>query len=296
MEDSDFSVETTIQNNGDFELENAVLIIGNAAVSIGDIPPGANETSMHPITSGQISAVTGSVGSPLVMVAGPGNSPISRNFETLLGTSNYFDDPEVFPRWQLLQAISPEYGVGPYYVPKATATLVGWSKESQVSAKIENQDVASQSTTLYFLELPLSNTTVSGQGVTVPKPLLEWQVLAQSGVYNPTINDLYLTTGWVEFEYEPWPELQNLAVADLEISMEKGGMIGGQPAPFVQLWDWRDESWVTIRDIQWGLTPIEQAAYFIGPQNAVRIRVQNNTNDVIEISEIYPLITGDVKQ
>ncbi|MCB9006261.1 MAG: hypothetical protein H6656_02560 [Ardenticatenaceae bacterium] len=39
----------------------------------------------------------------------------------------------------------------------------------------------------------------------MPVSLLNWESLGNNNVYNPTIQDLYLNGGWVEFSYTPGP-------------------------------------------------------------------------------------------
>jgi hypothetical protein len=82
-------------------------------------------------------------------------------------------------------------------------------------------------------------------------------------------------------------------VTDLAVSLL--GPVGGieQPLPLVQLWDWREEAWISVIDIEWGKTDVEEGARYLGLNNNVRIRLQYNGPTGIEIKKIYPVITGD---
>jgi len=147
-------------------------------------------------------------------------------------------------------------------------------------------------TTLYFLELPLSQTLAEGQRVTLAKALLTWRVLADSGVYNPSAENLYLPQGWVELEYEPWPEFQEMSVTELAIMLQQPAGLG-QPAPRLQLWDWQEEAWVTVKDADWGSNPIDELGRYVDRANTVRLRLQNDGPEGVEILDVHPSLTGN---
>ena len=94
-----------------------------------------------------------------------------------------------------------------------TVTLIAWSDQPQLEISLGEEPFNSYATTLYFLELPLTQNLVSsGSAVTIPVSFLNWEVIDPSGVYNATIYDLYLSGAWVAFEFKPWPEFQTMAV------------------------------------------------------------------------------------
>jgi hypothetical protein len=225
---------------------------------------------------------------------GPGSSPLTRNYEVILGTSDFYNNREVFPRWQLLQAIDPEYyGSAPGWFPSGVATLIAWAETPQIEVNVEGTDVVRSSTTLYFLELPFTQTVASGENVDVPKFLLNWQVLGESGVYNPSISELTLPPGWIEFEYQPWPEFQAMTVEGMEVVLVHQNSSTTRNTPKIQLWDWSETVWVTLEDGDWGRTAVADPLNYIGPGNSVRIRLQNDSSAALDIQDIYPLITGD---
>ncbi len=291
-------IESTIQNNSDFTFENAALLIGRTFMPLGDLQPGAIRNLSESIQNGQLPAVAGSpsgfTAGP-AFVTGPGSpgSLLAAHYSDLLGTADYYNDPEVFARWQLLQAIVPEYGATSTYIPQGTATLIGWTSEQQLETSIEGQDIRNEATSLYFIEMPISQAQTSGRNITIPEPLIEWQVLGQSGIHDPQATGFYMPNGWVEFEYQPWPQFHDFSATNLAVSLERP--IGGieQPLPLIQLWDWREEAWISVIDIEWGKTNIEEGDRYLGLDNNVRIRLQYDGPTGIGIDKIYPLITGD---
>jgi hypothetical protein len=208
LDGTQFRLEVTVQNNSDIRFENVVLLLGSSTIRLGDLDPGESDNHTQTLSTSEATAAAGtSAGlSSGFYPTGPGSSPLTRNYEVILGTSDFYNnrDREVFPRWQLLQAIDPEfYGSAPGWFPSGVATLIAWAETPQIEVDVEGTDVVRSSTTLYFLELPFTQTVASGENVDVPKFLLNWQVLGESGVYNPSISELTLPPGWIEFEYQP---------------------------------------------------------------------------------------------
>lgn len=293
-----FRLEVNVQNNSDIHFENVVLLLGSTTFRLGDLGPGESDSHSQSLSTTEASAAAGtSAGfSSGFTPSGPGSSPLAQNYEVILGTSNYYDDREVFPRWQLLQAISPDfYSSTPGWVPSGVATIIAWAETSQLDITVEETETERSSTTLYFLELPFTQTVAGGEDVEVPKYLLDWQVLGESGIYAPAINDLMLPPGWIEFEYQPWPEFQAMVVDGLEIvvSRRSGSQSTTTSVPKIQVWDWSETLWVTLEGGDWGHTAVADPLNYIGPGNAVRIRLQNDNAETLDIREVYPLISGD---
>lgn len=279
-------------NNSDVTLEMASALLGNTAVAIGDIAP--NERTA---VSQSIGSSSGS-SSPAFGGSGYG-APLSANADIILGSSNYYNDRELFPRWQLLQSLeSNNFGGGNNFtLPKETVILVAWSNEPQITPSLENDAFDSQSTTLYLIEIPLQQNFVSGRNVAIPLSLLNWEPLANSNVYNPTIQDLYLNGGWVEFSYTPWPEFQNMDITKLGFSLTQQYEDPAQLVPEVRIWDFEQEIWQPIGSPVWGKNDLSDFAPYIGPNNEVRLRLQDNNSQYGSgIGEIYPILTGNLNE
>jgi hypothetical protein len=297
LDGAKFELEVQVQNNSSIHFENVVLLVGSSIISFGDLAPGASDSNIQTLSTTEATAAAGAssgFGSGFSPI-GPGSSPLARNFEIILGTSDFFNDREAFPRWQLLQSITPDfYGSAPGWYPSGVATLIAWSDEPQSDITVEDTDIERSATTLYFLELPFSQTVASGQNLEVPKFLLNWLVLGESGIYAPSISDLTLPTGWIEFEYQPWPEFQAMTVEGLEVVLVHQNSSTTRNTPKIQVWDWSEAVWITLEDGQWGRTVVEEPLNYVGPGNAVRIRLQNDGSAALDIQDIYPLSSGDL--
>ncbi|HSM58451.1 MAG TPA: hypothetical protein VK879_20015 [Candidatus Sulfomarinibacteraceae bacterium] len=296
LERSDARLEVTIQNNSEVTLENAGIFYGSSFEPLGDLNAGASASVDWRLTSNQAAATAGAttgVAAPTYINAPPFNA----HYEQLLGTSRYYEDPEVRPRLQLLESMQA-YGPGPAsqaVVPRGAVTLVGWAEEPLFDVALLDNDAPVQqtATTLYFLELPVENIVARGEDITVPQALMSPMIVGDSGVYVPANNNFHLPPGWIEIEYEPWPAFQDMTVTSLEISLRGSGGSSAR-TPEVRLWNWDEETWSAIPQAVWGRMGIGDFQPFIGEQNRIRMRLENNGTDGISIREAWPVLTGDL--
>ncbi len=290
---SDLLLTAIIQNNSDQLLETASLLLGDTAVPVGDIPPGniVNVSEIVGSFSGKSTFAPGA-GVPVFATSG---YVLSANAETLLGSSTYYDDAKLFTRFQLLQALEGNYGPSGMIgsLPAAAVTLVGWRDGGQVKAGLAGDAFETTGSTLYFIEMPLTQNLVAGGKVTLPVSLMNWDVLGQNNVYSTGIQELSLNGGWIEFAYTPWSDFQRMDVTDLAVVLEAD--YTGESAPEVRLWHWQNAIWDTIDDVGWGETAVTDFAPYIGPNNEVRLRLQDKTEYGVYINLVYPRLTGDLK-
>ncbi|HSG17531.1 MAG TPA: hypothetical protein VLE70_14565, partial [Anaerolineae bacterium] len=110
-EASNVVMDIDVQNNGPATLENATILVGSTAIPLGDLAPGSRVSQSERLT-----AVQPSPGGPIItgsyLPPAPAVSPLISNMDTILGSTNYYNDRELYPRWQLLQSLAPEYGLG----------------------------------------------------------------------------------------------------------------------------------------------------------------------------------------
>jgi hypothetical protein len=297
LDGSDFELEVNVRNDSSIHFENVVLLLGSSVISFGDLDPGDSDSHSQrlSVTEATAAAGTSSGFSSGFSPSSPGGSPLASNMDIILGTSDYYNDREAFPRWQFLQSLTPDfYSSSAGWYPSGVATLIAWSDEQQAEVIVEETNVERFSSTLYFLEIPFSQSVASGEDIEVPKFLLNWQVLGENGIYNPSISNLNLPTGWIEFEYQPWPEFQAMTVDGLQVVLIHQNSATTRNTPRIQVWDWSEGVWVTLEDGQWGRTVVAEPLNYIGPGNAVRIRLQNDSAATMDIQDIYPLISGDL--
>ncbi|MCA9921870.1 MAG: hypothetical protein KC421_05855 [Anaerolineales bacterium] len=290
---SQLLLSATIQNNSDQRLDTASLLLGDRAIAVGDIPPGDIVTVSEVV--GSFSGTATFAPGPAVpgFAAGNANYVLSSNADVLLGSTNYYDDADLFTRWQLLQALEDNSGSSSTTsLPTKSVTLIAWSDTLQLDARLANNTFETSGTTLYFVEIPLTQNLISGDTVTVPESLMNWKVLANNNVYTAGIQEFSLNGGWIEYEFMPWPDFQRMTVTDLTIVLE------GQTAdtaPEVRLWHWQEEIWDTVNAADWGETAVSDYTPYIGTNNTIRLHLQDQSQYGAYINLVYPRLTGDLK-
>ncbi len=226
---------------------------------------------------------------------GPSTSPIASSYGTILGTTNFFNEPEVYPRWQLLDSIVPEFGSADSgsAIP-GTVTLIAWSDEEQLAALLDNKAIESAATSLYFLEVPIKQSALVGENVLIPKALFDWRVIDDSGLYNPGISDYYFSPGWIEYEFTPWLQFRSMIIGDLAVVVQTNSSPTQQPIPQIEIWNWSAQKWDVIDDPHWGSNRVTDHQSYLGAKNSVRLRLENGTSQGINLQELYLELTGDL--
>ncbi len=291
---NDIVLFARVQNNSDMLLQNAVILLGSQGFSLGSVEPGAEVTLEQRMGQAQSGSVTSAPFASITPYSGSG-AILASNAATILGTTNYYDDRDVYPRWQLLEALdSTSNGYWSPTMPANAVTLVAWTDRPQISAYLEDVSFQEMATTLYLLEIPLQQTLISGENVSLPLPLLQWSVLDQINLYNVNVQNLYMNNGSrVDFAYVPWQEMQEMQVSRLDIVLEPQQSTPSTLPPELFLWDWEQEQWA-LQDVSWGTTAVADYGRFLSTNNEVRLRLRANEFG-IEIRQVYPRLTGSLR-
>jgi hypothetical protein len=293
----DHILDVHVTNSSSVALSNVTLIFGAGFIAVGDLPPGATETISHTVAS-----TPGGSGSTAGRPPGYG-SFFAPHYDLLIGTTNYYSDREAYPRYQLLESVA-QGNTG--WLPDDVVTLVAWSDQPQIETAVSQRRFSELATTLYFIELPVTADLGDGRGVTLPHALIKWKILTEGsppsapmtfGPYNPAgmPYDIFLPPGALDFEYQPWPSMQQMVVRQLAVDLQNGSTATTALPISVYLWHWDEERWQEVADAGWGLTAVPDPAPFLGPGHTVRIRLQNDTSTYFEIRSLYPSYTGDLQ-
>jgi hypothetical protein len=148
------ALEVTVRYDGESVFEDAVLIVAQDQFALGNIQPGEERTQQVPLPGGD---TTSEVPNPLFSTGVAIPNPLVNDPSYILGTSNYFNDPEVYPRWQLLQSLYYNPSSGISYLPEPTKaiTLAGWMAVSELPVDLNTDNLQRTETTLYLLEIPV---------------------------------------------------------------------------------------------------------------------------------------------
>lgn len=295
LQNGKFELNITVRNDSQITLENAILLYGSTVHSLGDLEPG-EEASWNRALSVTEAASTGTT---TYSSYGGYTSPLLSNDLQLLGTNNPYDEPVAYSRRQLLEAMHQDVyygGSGSYLIPKGVVTLIGWTDDHLLELAVDSRRGQEQvASTLYFLELPMTQTQVSGRDITVPKAMLSWEILANNGQYGGLgIEDITLYNGSIEYEFQPIPELATMSVHTLQLILTRQ-TYSSSALPTVSIWNWQSDEWNDIALADWGTFNLAEPANFIGPGNRVRLRLENNTQNSIDIRFFHPVFRGDVE-
>jgi len=281
----DVEMTVTVRNESDDLLENVTLLANSYALALGDIAPGEDASTTEIV--GAVDA------SGTVSFRSPGyGSPLMANADTILGTSDYYNDRDAYPRWQFLQALEEEYLSGGLSTRNNQVTLLAWSDAAQLETAVEGFAHIPVSTTLYLLEMPIQDNLETGR-LTVPFSLLEWTMLGSNNMYSESVQDFYMpASSWMEVEFTPWQEVAELAVDDVAIHLSTRS---GQPnVPTVRLWEWETDEWVDLDDMVWGETAVSDPQRFLTTDNTIRFRLQNKDQSDMDVEAFYPILTGEL--
>jgi hypothetical protein len=273
----------TLTNQGDFTLQDASLLVGENLIEVGDLAPGAtvrvDEGLANARSTAGRSAIVGA-SSAVWPSSAPyygGTLPIA----TLTGGTDYNADPETSRRYQILNAFGVGQGPGTGLLPQG-ATLIGWTDRIPWEIEVTGRTSQVVDTTGYFIQLPLA---IGGdaQVWTLPPALTTWQMVAGQPQGSSGPYDFFLAGDWVSFEYRPWDALQLQAVDELILTVRFSGTYAGLTA---SLWDWGAEQWVEQLTLAPGDMVIDEPGRFVGPNHAVRVRIENRSLTGIPIERV----------
>jgi hypothetical protein len=176
---------------------------------------------------------------------------------------------ELRRRYRLLGAFVVDYdvsggrGSGVY--------LFGWTDNLPLDVNLLDRQQKQEDTALLMVSLPV---TVEGtsQQVVVPPGLTTWSVVrggdARTAIdLTPTGFQLNNNERAV-FEFMPLPDMRLAQVDELTIGFSAQGALR------LDVWDWDTDAWTEVEvDPNTNSATISNAAAFVGPENAVRIRV-----------------------
>lgn len=149
------AVDVTVRNNSAQTLENAVIIHGQEQMVLGNTAPGEERTITIPLKTSAAGAAPTPILS-LLMSPFTYPNPLMSDPAPILGTFDYYNDPQAYPRWQLIQS---QYGgdlvEGTSVPPTESVTLGGWFSSSLQPVGMSTDDLTLMGATLLLLEIPV---------------------------------------------------------------------------------------------------------------------------------------------
>ena len=147
-------VNVTVRNEGETTLENAVIVYGDRQLQLGDLAAGEARETLLRLSAAPTGATP--TPDPLVPVGVIVANPLINDPTFILGTTDYFNDPLVSPRWQLLQSLySYAETVVPTADPTEAVTLAGWLPSGGQPIDMGEVVATRSVVTLVLLEVPV---------------------------------------------------------------------------------------------------------------------------------------------
>jgi len=270
-----------VQNDGHAALEDAVLIAERGFAPLGSLAPGERRafsvvlevaapstqmtTSASPHETGLTAWSTGATQRYAIRYV-----PL---IERILGTKDYWAQPQVTRRFLLLSALLAEHGSLPPADRPTGISLVGWQADAPVQVKVKSGASRAESDTLYIYELAAQGPP-AGDRMNVPAALMRWQILDPGTVADPTPYSLYLQNQAVVFRFQPWPAAVPAEVGGLRLHLGPG-VFSGQPTPLpaVALRNWRTGAWETLQPLAWGQNEIHDLESYVGPDGVIDAQI-----------------------
>ncbi len=256
-------------------------------VELGDLAPGQSVSISEGLHSGRATQGSASAGAPAGAAFGvlpivSGGLPM----EKLVGGSDYWSDKELNRRYQLLQALALFEETGGL-LPQGV-TFFAWTEESLWDVAVEDAVSEKTDTVVYFLELPFGLAGKQGELV-IPPALTTWMPWDGRRAVDTGPYDFYLASGWISFQFQPWDVFQLVEVEGLALNVDSSSSLQGVQ---VALWDWSSETWVVDQSVGLGANTVQEATRFVGPNNAVRVRIENTRTSGLQIDVLDVTFKG----
>lgn len=279
-------VRGLVRNDSELTLNDPMILARGAAMPL-DAPLGPGETASFDFSlpadappSPLLTAVVGGIGASQSRF-NVSSSPLNAlTVNDLLGTTPLrpgarisADDEERRRRRLFLAAFINDYII----TSQITATgrgdhvfLAGWTDEAPLPILLEGATWNSADTSLYLIALNVDVVQPRGR-TTVHADEFSWISEDSSVMGERAPINLALQPGeQVSFRYTPLPSAVLRQVDTLTLRLERTS-IGSQSIP-VELFNWETDDWEAV-DAAQGDTVFEEPARFLGPQNAVRVRL-----------------------
>ncbi|MBN1315615.1 MAG: hypothetical protein JXA42_09115 [Anaerolineales bacterium] len=279
------SLVGSVTNRGSFLLENAGIMLGDNVFALGDLAPGQTVSVDEVLGLGR-ATVTSNYG----VLSGAYSSrmamPYTINFsmDTLVGGTNYWSDKKLNRRYQIIQAMIMNDSSSSN---SQSAIFFAWSEQPVWNVQAEGKEAQSVDTVGYFLESPISFSTLDDRLV-IPPALTTWGLLGNQWVGETGPYDMYISNGWASFEYRPWEPFLGAEITELIVTMGDASLAAPSSGQSIKLsmWDWEQDAWIVNSNIGWGENRIVDLENLIGPNNAVRLKVENSTNYGVSVNRL----------
>jgi hypothetical protein len=152
------------------------------------------------------------------------------------------------------------------------AYLTGWTDTAPSEFNFEGGSWRAIDTTLYVVGLEVEAEPPPAETVTISGDRFTWHVVERSTINDIGPVNLGLNLGdQVTFQYTPLGNAVLREVSELSIYVDRD--VNNQRTLSLEIWDWAREDWDRVSMQSSNRIRLRTPAAFLGPENAVRIRV-----------------------
>lgn len=282
-------VEGYIVNTTGVTLEDAVILVKGASRHLGTLAPGETYTfdiALGPQDPGPLTlGYTGSWNrygyNPWQSgYSSPGwcfsYNGIALTIPDVMGqesfscsTSVTARQQEIRRRYRLLGALIADTDLSGGR--DAGVYVLGWTNESLIGVDLAGKPQNEENTNLYIIDLPV-DVVMDGESAEVPPGLTLWTLAerddpATTQQISP-VQFQIASDSQAAFQFMPLPAMRLSAVDELAIDFQAQGILA------LDLWNWSTARWVRVNfNPEVKTIFIRNPGRFIGPENAVNIRV-----------------------
>ncbi len=290
------SLKGSISNTSSLALHDTVLLYPGGALRMNDFLPGETRNIDVNIQSGQANNDGNARPYPYNGIGSinPTNSSSYYGYDTtsedILGTASFYDDREIYRRYQWISAISQLYATGgdrqsSYY-------LVGWSDQSLSNIQLYRGltpgtgspgtgspgtgsipiPYKSESTAMVVFQLEEPQFELVGNRLRIIPIMFQWKPMATSSDTAGPYNTYLYTDVDFAIEFTPTFPVEFSSVHSLTLHMDSYGNTGLITAAEVYLWNFEEGAW-DKQTVYWGDNTIKNAAQLVDTNGAIRIRI-----------------------
>jgi hypothetical protein len=256
----------TVRNETGHTLTDAVFMLGNRFVRLGDVPPGENALvtmDLSNLTGERLGPIGWRLFEEQFNQPGPGG-PLREVqlkqmvVDNVLGQSGGFGP-----------MLSVRFGSGSG--SPSGLVLLGWLDKAPPDVQVAGRALTQQTTALFYaplsFHLPDEGSVALPPGL-IPGTLIEMPV--QGGPCGPDVTSVYIERGQAVFEFQMPEGIRDVQVEKLKLVLGTDGG-WGQP-PDTAFYDWDAVTWTKIEDPVFGVNIFSDVDSLIGNDGRVRVR------------------------
>jgi hypothetical protein len=265
-------------NSSPYTFEDAVIISAAQSWNLGDILPGQT-ISLDLKASNSSGIINPNTGKPAGPTGAPISSPYSYNnpLDSILGTSNYWQDRETYRRYNFLSSFlfNSTYGYG--YMQVYGLYLVAWSSDPVIPVTVANRQSEVEDTTLFMIAVtPIFDSTDSV--VVLDPTMFNWKGTESSSNPATPYNMYMYAPGVYGLEFSPVFEIDFTKVQSLVFSIAATNTSAPPNLAFIKVnvFNYSTDEYDIIENIAWGDNEIPNPERYVGANGVIRLKIETD--------------------